>query len=61
MLGAPQVALGVTEFGESGDIESLCRAMRIHAEDIADGVGFLILQREKTRRGGNGTPAGPVG
>ncbi|MCZ6729552.1 MAG: hypothetical protein O7C61_07560, partial [SAR324 cluster bacterium] len=54
VLGAPQVALGVTEFGESGDIESLYRSMRIHAEDIVDGVGSLILQREKGRRTGNG-------
>ncbi len=61
VLGAPQVALGVMEFGESGDIESLYRAMRIHAEDIVDGVGSLILNREKTRRGANGAPATPQG
>ena len=58
VLGAPQVALGVTQFGESGDIESLYRTMRIHAEDIVDGVGSLILSREKDRGGGNGASSG---
>ncbi len=48
-LGAPQVPLGVTEFGESGDIESLYRAMHIHADDIVEGVACLILEREKSR------------
>ena len=57
VLGAPQVALGVSRFGESGDIESLYRTMRIHADDIVAGVGSLILEREKARRGGNGVSA----
>ena len=35
-LGVPQVGLGVTEFGQSGDIASLYKAMHIHADDIVD-------------------------
>jgi pyruvate dehydrogenase E1 component len=58
VLGARQVALGVTRFGESGDIESLYRTMGIHADDIVDGVGSLILERERNSRGSNGGHAG---
>lgn len=44
-LGVAQVGLGVTRFGESGDIESLYRAMGIHADDIMDGIARLIVER----------------
>jgi pyruvate dehydrogenase E1 component len=42
-LGVPQISLGVTQFGESGDIASLYRKMQIHADDIIDAVARLIL------------------
>jgi pyruvate dehydrogenase E1 component len=42
-LGVPHVSLGVTQFGESGDIASLYRKMQIHADDIVDAVARLIL------------------
>ena len=42
-LGAPHISLGVTQFGESGDIASLYRKMQIHADDIVDAVARLIL------------------
>ncbi|MEE8396723.1 MAG: transketolase [bacterium] len=48
-LGVPQVALGVSRFGESGDIESLYRAMHIHADDVVDAVVSLIVERERGR------------
>jgi len=44
-LGAPQIALGVTEFGQSGDIGSLYHAMHIHADDIVAAVGRLIVDQ----------------
>ena len=53
-LGAPQVARGVTEFGESGDIESLYRAMKIHADDMVGAVGRLIVDGVRGRDGGDG-------
>ncbi len=54
-LGAPQVALGVTEFGESGDIESLYRAMKIHADDMVAAVARLIVDGVRGRDAGNGS------
>ena len=58
-LGVPQVALGVTRFGESGDIESLYRAMGIHADDIVAAVGRLFMDGIQGRDGGGGRlPAG---
>jgi pyruvate dehydrogenase E1 component len=55
-LGVPQVALGVTMFGESGDIESLYRAMGIHADNIVAGVARLIVDGVRGR--GPGAAAG---
>jgi pyruvate dehydrogenase E1 component len=49
-LGVKQIALGVTEFGQSGDIASLYRAMHIHADDIVDAVGRLVVDRAAGRR-----------
>ncbi|MFI5400403.1 MAG: hypothetical protein ACHQZQ_05060, partial [SAR324 cluster bacterium] len=49
-LGAPQIALGVTEFGQSGDIRSLYHAMHIHSDDIVAAVGRLIVDRAGGRR-----------
>ncbi len=48
-LGVPQVALGVSRFGESGDIESLYRAMGVHADDIVTAVGRLIVDGVRGR------------
>ncbi len=53
-LGTPQLPLGVSTFGESGDINALYRAMHIHADDVVEGVACLILEREKGRPGGQG-------
>jgi pyruvate dehydrogenase E1 component len=44
-LGAQQIALGVAEFGQSGDIQSLYRAMHIHADDLVAAVGRLIIDQ----------------
>jgi len=49
-LGVRQIALGVTQFGESGDIESLYRTMGIHADDMVAAVARLIV--ESARQGG---------
>ena len=51
-LGVQQAALGVTTFGESGDINSLYRAMGIHADDIVSAVGRLTVDRITGRRSG---------
>jgi pyruvate dehydrogenase E1 component len=59
-LGVPQVALGVTKFGESGDIESLYRAMGIHADDIVAAVGRLIVDGVRGR-GAAALPRGGAG
>ncbi|HKI97962.1 MAG TPA: 1-deoxy-D-xylulose-5-phosphate synthase N-terminal domain-containing protein [bacterium] len=52
-LGVPQIALGVTTFGQSGDIESLYRAMGIHADDIVAAVGRLIVDGVRGRDASN--------
>ena len=44
-LGVPQMALGVSQFGESGDIASLYRRMDIHADNIVDAVGWHIVRQ----------------
>jgi len=44
-LGVRQIGLGVTEFGQSGDIASLYKAMHIHADDIVDAVGRLLVEQ----------------
>lgn len=49
-LGVRQIGLGVTEFGQSGDIASLYKAMHIHADDIVNAVGRLLV--EQGRAGG---------
>jgi pyruvate dehydrogenase complex dehydrogenase (E1) component len=54
------VALGVTKFGESGDIESLYRAMGIHADDIVAAVGRLIVDGVRGR-GAAALPRGGAG
>jgi pyruvate dehydrogenase E1 component len=55
-LGVPQIALGVTEFGQSGDIESLYHAMHIHADDITAAVGRLIVDQSGGKSLAPGTP-----
>ena len=47
--GVPQVALGVSRFVESGDIESLYRAMGVHADDSVAAVGRLIVDAVRGR------------
>jgi pyruvate dehydrogenase E1 component len=60
-LGVPQVPLGVTQFGESGDIASLYRANGMHADDIVAAVGRLILDGVRGRDATGPRAAGPAG
>ena len=53
-LGVPQIGLGVTEFGQSGDIASLYKAMHIHADDIVNAVGRLLVEQSGGRRAARG-------
>ena len=46
-LGTPQIGLGVSSFGESGDIASLYHAKHIHADDIVNAVGRHILRQAR--------------
>lgn len=59
-LEVPQVALGVSEFGESGDIESLYRSMGIHADDIVAATARHIVDGIRGRHG-TAPGAGGVG
>ena len=50
LTAAFTASAGVAAFGESGDINSLYRAMGIHADDIVSAVGRLTVDPITGRR-----------